>query len=314
MKTKFYSLMLMMVAFVTIGSLTSCSKDDDDEVTQGSGAPTADGKKLQFVKIDSSSPFLFEYDSEGRVLKVTSNSKTILFNYSETQVTSTTTYSGSSSAEVVTYMLTNGRITKSIEKASSSSGSDYITEFTYDGNGCLTTIKYTNSSTYDKSTSNSTNRTTYTWKDGNVVNCKKENNYTSVYTYTDYQYVNGSYQNVTNTRTTTETSITETNYTYSNHAYTLPALEADANEILRWQGFYGKNSSNLTSKEQITRTYTSSTKDTGSKETVNPNVSTSSYTIDYSYTFNGSSLEKIFVTTTDNNNKVTVSTIEMSWN
>lgn len=322
-KLSFYfgQLCVVMMAILAIGTFTSCSSDDDDEVTQGGGAPTADGKKLQFVK-EGSSTSIFEYDNEGRVLKVTRSGSTILFTYSESQVTVTATHNGSTSAEVTTYMLTNGRITKSIEKSSSTSESDFITDFTYDGNGCLTTVDYSYSTNWSNgnntNSSNSNTKTSYTWKDGNVTSVKRDytNTSTSSYTRDNYEYINGQYVNrpITYTNTHRESSVRETIYTYSTHTYTMPPYEGDAEDILRWQGFFGKNNRNLVSKEQITRTSTSSDSSSDSTEQTNPSVSTSSSTIDYSYTFNGNALEKMFVTTTSDNNNVNVETIEFSWN
>jgi hypothetical protein len=298
--------------------VSSCkSDDDDDDVVNNSElgpAPTADGKKLQVVK-NGSSTTIFEYDNEGRVLSVTSSGTKIVFSYTANEVTATSS-SGSSSADVTTYTLTNGRITKKLKKGDKS---DYITTYTYDGS-CLKTMTYTHSNNSDNSKYEVRTTTTYTWENGNIVREVEDKTTTETTTtekwesgYNDgNRYVEGKYVKVnTNTRTTKKTTH---DYTPSEHSFVLPPAEANADEILKWQGCFGLNSAKLNSKEQITKNTEKLTTSSDDKETKTPERTTSSEKKDFYYTFIGSALSKIIETTTDDNNNVKTSEKEYTWN
>jgi len=285
------NLSLMAGLLVSTVLVSSCkSDDDDDERTTGGSAPTVDGKKLSFVKVGSTTT-IFEYNNEGKVLTVTSGSHKLTFTYSDTEVTCISSNSSStSSADKTTFLLTNGRITKRVED-------NDVIEYNYDGNGCMNNVKYSYSEANENNKYTSQTTTSFTWKDGNVATTVRDGYSTSSYSSGTYSY------------TSTSSSKKTTVYTYSQHAFTMPPFEADAEEVLRWQGYFGKNNTNLPSKEQATTVSTRKSSSSSNEET-----STNSYTIDYTYGFTGGALDKIIETHTDNNGKTTIETIEFSWN
>lgn len=307
------NLSLMAGLLVSTVLVSSCKSDDDDD----SDPIFPSGKKLQFVK-NGSSTTRFEFDNNtNRVLSVTENGSKTLFSYTDNQITVTTTANGQNS--VTTYMLTNGRITKSIIK-SNNSESDLITNFAYDGNGCLTSANFTYTTTqtyedtnYRKETTKKTTdyRENFTWKDGNLVSKTSNQTVTEESTtiYYDYNY-NTNTKTVRSTDTSSEVTSTNTDviYTHSDRVYRRPATKAD--EVLEWQGFFGTNNARLFSKAQITSTETTNTKYNNKETKGDPEVS--SATVDYSYNFNGDLLQKIFETTTIDNH-VNVNEIEFSW-
>lgn len=299
-KTIFSSTGLVVVFLMAAIGFSSCSSSDGNSASTGGGAPTVDGKQLKYVKVGSTVTIL-DYDTEGRVLSLTTNGSKIVYSYSESQVTKTTS-SGSSSAKVVTYTLTNGRITQKIEKGASSSNGDLITTYEYDGNGYLISASYSgtesSSESYAKYTYTESKRTTYTWNDGNVETTTSDR--IDTYTYTP---TSGS------ASTNSSTSHGVDTYTYSSHTLTLPLFDMGDDSVLAWQGYFGRSCRNLPSKVQSVTQRESSESGSSSKS-----VSTSTDTTEYVYSFNGNILEKVLVTYTSNSGSVNVETIELSWN
>jgi hypothetical protein len=76
------------------------------------------------------------------------------------------------------------------------------------------------------------------------------------------------------TETSTSKSTTVKEYTYTNYDNVLPLFSDEVDEVLAWQGYFGKSSNNLPQKME--RTYTNST---GSS-------TTRIYTYDYTFTDN----------------------------
>lgn len=315
------NLSLMAGLLVSTVLVSSCkSDDDDDEVTSGGSAPTADGKKLTSVS-NGNSIAIFDYDAQGRVTTVTEGTTKTSFTYSDTQIIVTKTYSGSTSGSLVTYTLKDGRVVKQTEKSSDPTRPDYVYDYTYDGNGCLTKVSYsytyTDESSYSSYSSNKTTYTNtetenYTWKDGNIESVQSESSYTRVYVYSYTSYNNNIPVTSSTTTTYTEKTTGTTRYSYSEHVATMPALGSSS--VLNWQGYFGKNSTKLVSRAVETRTTTTSETSSGDNSNSNrPNTETSNETIDYVYTFNGSAIEKILVTSIEDG-KQYFTTHELTWN
>lgn len=308
MKKEFLLNKGFMVALLAVAvGFAACSSDDDnDDNSKGGAAPVVNGKKLAFIK-NGSSTTIYEYDSDGRIISATGSGYKRIYNYSENQITCTSSYGSGSSADITTYMLTDGRITKKIEKASSSysgsynsSGNDRITNYTYDG-GQLISVEctYVSSYSYSSSSSSTTQRykTTYIWRDGNVYQMTYEYNYNSESRSTSDSYYSS------NNSTYSSQSKTVTTYTYSDKSAQVPIIYVD-DEVLYFQGYFGKKISNLASKEQSIETYSS----TGGS------VSTTTSSREYVYSFNSDMLEKILITSTSDNGGTSIETVEVSWN
>lgn len=303
MKKEFLLNKGFMVALLAVAvGFAACSSDDDnDDNSKGGAAPVVNGKKLAFMK-QGSSTTIYEYDSDGRIISATGSGYKRIYNYSENQITCTSSYGSGSSADITTYMLTDGRITKKIEKASSSysgsynsSGNDRITNYTYDGGQLISeACTYVSSYSYSSSSSSTTTRykTTYSWRDGNV--------YQATYEYNSESSTSDSYYSSNNS---TSSRKTVTTFTYSDKSAQVPIMYVD-DEVLYFQGYFGKKISNLVSKEQSVETSSYS----------GGSVSTKTSSREYVYSFNSDMLEKILITSTSDNGGTSIETVEVSWN
>lgn len=305
MKKEFLLNKGFMVALLAVAvGFAACSSDDDnDDNSKGGAAPVVNGKKLAFIK-NGSSTTIYEYDSDGRIISATGSGYKRIYNYSENQITCTSSDGSGSSADITTYMLTDGRITKKIQKVSSSydgynnsSGNDRITNYTYDG-GQLISKEHTYVSSYSSSSSSSSRteryKTTYIWRDGNVYQTTYEENESST---------SGSYYS-SNNSTYSSQSKTVTTYTYSDKSAQVPIIYVGDDDVLSFQGYFGKQNSNLVSKAQSIETSSYS----------GGSVSTKTSSEEYVYSFNSDMLEKILITYTSNNGSTSIATVEVSWN
>lgn len=286
--------------FVVGLCITACGDDDNKDGNtsdRGGSAATVDGKRLvQMIEDDDT--LSYEYNSEGKIVMLLYGSdgrEKWYYSYNDNQITVSSSYSYSSSS---TYTVENGRITKEI--LSNGSGSDNsVYNYEYDSDGHLIAIRYssnhTSPATYEHGTSyenSTTNNTTFTWQDGNMIKSVEE--YISTTTTKSWTSTTSSTYPYTTTwtpKTVTSTSKSSTvkEYTYTNYDNVLP-LFSEVDDVLSWQGYFGKSSKNLPQKMEKT-----STSSDGSSNT-------RIYT--YDYTFTGNVVTKMIETKTGSSSSV----------
>ena len=290
-RTIFSSTGLVIVYLMAVIGFSSCSSNDGGTAFTGGGAPTVDGKNLKYIK-EGYNVSILDYDTDGRVLSILKNGVKTIYSYSDDQVTCTSTASGSApSGYVVTYSLTGGRITKKTNDEG-----NIVATYEYDANGFLisysTSESSTSSDTSGSLTHTSSEKFTYTWKDGNIETVTRDFNSSNTHTYS-YGYA----------RSNSQTSHRVSTYTYSSHTLTLPLFVVGDDEVLGWQGYFGRMSRNLPSKEQRVETQEFF-------DGTDNKVYTSTSSTEYVYSFNGNMLEKVTLT----QDGYIFSVIELTWN
>lgn len=155
MKTMNFKVALMMAAVIGSTAFVSCSSDDE-ESPKGGGTTSKRIVKMTWSNGDEIDITTFDYDSQGRVVKVI---ETDMYGNSEETATTTYTYGENTiirktqgdwnDGDTYTYTLSDGLITKEVYWKQNN--------YTYDSNGYL--------KTYIRED----NKTEFTWTDGNLT-------------------------------------------------------------------------------------------------------------------------------------------------
>ena len=304
----------LLTGLVLSFGFTSCSSDDDDDSAisdRGGSAAVINGKRLVAI-VEGNDTVRYEYNSAGQIVKVTDGDDEENYVYEDTKITYT--QSGKSSSSRV-YLLTNGRITEETTVSNNSSSSTPTRRFTYDADGQLVKVTYsrTDENSYSSSYTYKTEETQteeYTWADGNVVMSVAKNEYkrTTTSTSSEWDYYSQTYKPVTETSWTSSTSTSTRTFTYSEHANTLPFFGMGSDEVLAWQGYFGKSLRQMPSR--VVREYTSSSASSdGSSNSGDP--TNTIYT--YDYTIENGVVTKFIEQTTGQGDRARTTIINLVW-
>lgn len=169
MKTMNFKVALMMAAVIGSTAFVSCSSDDE-ESPKGGGTTSKHIAKMTWSDGDEIETTTFDYDAQGRVVKVVAtdiyvgggSSATTTYTYGGNTIISKT-HGGWNDGDTYTYTLSDGLITKEVYWKQNN--------YTYDSNG------YLKSQILDDGT------TEFTWTDGNLTKYT-EVSFTDAYTTT----------------------------------------------------------------------------------------------------------------------------------
>lgn len=173
-------LCLILGLFVSTFCFMSCSSDNDEN-----GGGNGSSKRIvKVIEVEGgwTAERSLEYDSQGRVTKITSvelsGGRTVTgietFSYGETYILSNE--EKDNRTETHQYTLSDGLIIKDVEKQSSST----TTLYSYDNTGQIISLSLTGTDTYDDNWN-------FKWENGNMVEFKNGR----AYTYTNLAWPKG---------------------------------------------------------------------------------------------------------------------------
>lgn len=272
----------------------SCSKDEEDG--RGGAAATIDGKRLVEQNTNGKETVSYEYNASGQISVISFNEGKIKYqdsiSYDYDKIIMKSSRYSSYLGE---YIISDGRILNSIIQWSTSVLKyDCKEEYEYNEDGYLKSI-HSNISTKEE-IDNYTNKytkadktTLFTWKDGNLVQEKtfgtQKNETWKIVGYNNYK---GDYLPVSQGDIYEYEFENIATYTYTEYPNVLPIFSSGTNYILGWQGYFGKSSSNIPQKIEM------SEKEVPTSYTASPSIW--NYNITYDYIFVGNLVTEMKVT------------------